>query len=704
MLGLSVVFKDFIMSKGDEELNKEDLVLAKKAMKSYLKGANKLYAAQGASGMLNVVANLADKFSRNDKGEFSPGWFYGYFVSNILSGASAELLENIMVHKYMQTSVGIQNKLHQEFDSFSITERDSRKTEKILNDVQAITTSTNSYLGAKGSLISTAISVGVMTGLTIASGGLANLPVMGGVMVASAASSYLLNKKMNKSKIKQKNDIRMAQGDMSIQTRHLYTNSVEREINDPTKKEYDILKQKQDAYSGKYKNFVKMLCKYAATGTLIKTAIVGAAVATAWGNPTNLLVLTGAALSTYGAMNRCVNSVFSLKEHLGNFAHAYKSFRPKVKDVSYGKESIKGTANVIELDNISFNHRDADDITSRREGELFCLDGKIHIEQGITVLSGASGAGKSSLINLLVHSDNLKSGAIRIGEKDADGNFSGTSYTDLQFGEPARHIGFDLQRGKLSQMTVNDYITMANPNASPELVSEVKELLGIKDKPENNSDIDANLVIDNEGKGISGGQISRLKLAQTLIKDSPIMVLDEPTTGIDAAMSENIINYVNGMKDKKTIVYITHNVNEIKNLDTYQAIDIDKKEGEDVAHLSRYDLTNSSVKEQYVGFFADRKSSPSPQSSFTAGEKLDDMLSSGQTQHSLEEQVRLAEEAVRRNQEALERANCQLAKLKKLQGGNTETPLPASDNKTHISQYAHQAVSAFNGRVNTDRS
>lgn len=683
------------MPDKQETLSKEDMAAAKKAMKGYLKGANKLVAAQGSNAVLSVIANLADKLSRNDKGEFSPGWFYGFVTANLLSGASAELLENIMVSKYAQTSLAINSKLQQEFDSFSITERNSRKTEKVLNDEQAIINSTNAYLGTKGSLISTAISVGVMTGMTMLSGGLANLPVMGGVMLASATSSYLINKKMNKSKIQQKNEIRIAQGDMAVQKRHMYTNSLEREINDPQKKEYDILKQKQNTYAASFKKFVKMLCKYAAIGTVAKTAIVGAAIATAWGNPTNMLVLTTAALATHSAMSRCINSCFSLKEHLGNFAHAYKSFRPKVKDVSFGKETIKSAADTIELDNISFNHRSYEDITERREGELFHLNGKIRISSGITLLSGASGTGKSTLINLLLHSDNLKSGAIRIGSTDASGNFSATNYNDLQFGEPARHIGFDLQRAKLSSMTVNEYITMANPNANPELVAEVKALLGIKDNPETNSDIDANLFIDNEGKNISGGQVSRLKLAQTLIKDSPIMILDEPTTGIDAETTEKIVSYINGLKDKKTIIYITHNVSEITQLDTRQAIDIDKKPEDNVATFSLYDLTNPETKNQYISFFSDRKSSPSPSE---AGH-LDDLVSPDAPQYSLEEQIKRAEEAVKRNQQELERAQHQLEKLKKITQENVPSSPASNREETAISAYAQSAASSFNSRI-----
>lgn len=172
----------------------------------------------------------------------------------------------------------------------------------------------------------------------------------------------------------------------------------------------------------------------------------------------------------------------------------------------------------------------------------------MRIGRGITLLSGASGAGKSSLLNLLMHSDDVAEGAIRIGTTDEKGHFKGTDYKKLAFGEPARNISMSLQGGKLSQMTVEEYIRLANPQASEELVNRVKDLVGIKEDKDNPSCISPSLMIDSGGNNVSGGQINRLNLAQALIKDAPIMILDEPTAGVDATMSENIINYINGLK------------------------------------------------------------------------------------------------------------------------------------------------------------
>lgn len=608
------------MAKQDaktDELSKEDLAIAKKKIAEFTEGTNKVIGAYGASGVISVMANIADKFSRGNDGSFSPGWFYGFLTGNILSGATSELLENIVVRKYQDTYMFVQNHLHEEYDSFAITERNSRNNniDKVRNDVGYLCNFTNRYWGAKGGLLANGISTGCLLGLTLLSGGAANLPIAAGVLTSSGIASYVLNKKLNKKKVILQDEQRQAEGEMFKKNREMDISSIEREINDPHKTQYQDLKKKQDNVVDKYKKQVKIFNRFAIAGTLIKTAIIGTVAALTWDNPTNMLVTTASAFGIYAAVNKCVASALTLEQVLSTFAKTYKTFKAKVKDVAYGKEKIKSTANVIELDHIAFQHRDKKDITKRQSGELFHSDETYHIGPGITFLSGASGAGKSSLLDLLKHSDNLLQGAIRIGEFDKNGVFQGTDYNDLAFGEPCHHIAFDIQKGALSNVTVDDFIKMANPSAAPEKIKEVKELLGIYDKTDpTQSGIDSKADIGITS--FSGGEISRLKLAQALIKDSPIMILDEPTTGIDTTMKAKIIDYINNLKDSKTIVWVTHQPDEIDGLQAYQAIDIDRTDENKPATFKLWDVSNPEIKEEYKNFFTDRTSySPSSQSS-----------------------------------------------------------------------------------------
>jgi len=653
-------------NKREDEPTPEDVAIAKQKLKEFTKDTKKVVRAYGASGIITVMANIADKFSRGNDGSFKPGWFYSFLTGNILSGATSELLESIVVRKYQDTAMIVQNHLHEEYDSFSITERNSRNNniDKVRTDVDYLTNFTNAYWGSKGGLLANGISTGCLLGLTLISGGAANIPIAAGVLASSGVASYVLNKQLNKTKITLKDEQREAGGELNKKNREMDVTSIEREINDPQKQQYRELKKKQENYMDKFKKLVKALNRFSIAGAIVKTSIIGGVVALTWGNPTNMLVTTASAFGMYAAVNRCVASAFSLKEYLGGFAKAYKSFKAKVKDVTYGKEKIKSTANVIELDHIAFQHRDKENITQRQSGELFHSDEIYHIGPGITFLSGASGAGKSSLLDLLKHSDNLLKGAIRIGELDKDGNFQGINYNDIEFGGPCHHIAFDIQKGALSNVMVEEFISMANPGVAPEKLKEVKELLGIYDKTSSTEPgIDSKANIGTTS--FSGGEISRLKLAQALIKDSPIMILDEPTTGIDTTMKGKIIDYINNLKESKTIVWVTHMPDEIDGLQAYQAIDIDRPQKDKPATFKLWNVSNSEIKEEYKTFFSDRTlSSPSSRSS---------------AEHQLpptEEEIREAEKAVRNAQR----------KLEKLKNRQKEIPAPKKESNSSLSE------------------
>ena len=218
-------------------------------------------------------------------------------------------------------------------------------------------------------------------------------------------------------------------------------------------------------------------------------------------------------------------------------------------------------------------------------------------------MSGASGAGKSTLTELLMHADNVTGGSIKIGSLDKDGNLVGKDYCNLAMGAPCQNIAISYQRPELTECTVDTYIKLGNPNADPKKVDEIKKLLGIG--IENGGTID-DLKLLSPGVVLSGGEQTRIGLAQALIKDSPIMILDEPTSGVDEKMSENIVNYLKSQKDK-TIIYITHDPREIDAIGAYQAVDIGKHSKDDeINTIKSYDLTNPETKKDFIKFFSDR--------------------------------------------------------------------------------------------------
>ena len=601
-----------------EPLTEADIKMARQKIDALMKEHKLAMRAAGVPAVITAIASVADKLSRGENGQFKGGWFYSYVTSNILSGASAQLLQNYVLRHQAALKMQVSKTMHKEFDNAPIAERQSRNPEETATNVNAMEIAVDGYLGAKGQLLSGIVSSTAFVGLTLVSGGVTSLPIMGAVIASSGIMSYLMNDKMNQEKIDIKNKLREDEAELRSTDRKLYTASYKLETSDTNKKAYQMFGDKQNKYLGTYEKFTSMLNKYALIGTIMKSVILGGVVAATISNPVNALVTFGAAIGTYGAVQNCVNSWFSIKEHVGNFANAYKKFMPKMK-VKFGKAKIKQNVNAIELENVVVKKRRHNDPTKVSSENLFSGQGKFRIEPGITLLAGASGAGKSTLINLLMHSNDIDGGSLKIGTIDKNGKFSGQNYNDLAFGEPAKHIALSMQNGELLDVTVDEYIRLSNPTASDELVDKVKDLLGIKEDPSNPSLISPQLKIDPAGKNISGGQANRLNLAQALIKDSPILILDEPTAGVDPTMSENIVKYLNTLKKDKTIIYITHNMKDIDNPDGEalhidQALDLGKDAGATSATIARIDWTNEAERTEYLKFFADRNIGRSPSS------------------------------------------------------------------------------------------
>ena len=610
----------------DDRLKPEDIALAKEKMKE-LRSENSLFKEDVANPIIMSLASVMGLVSKEADGAKINAPFLAYAASNVLSESSQELFNVEAERRAFRVQTNILKNLHREFDQFSIAERLKRTNDadKMMFDIQTIQSNMSRNYIARISCVMSGISAAILTGVAMVSGGVAALPLMAGVIATSAVGSYFINKTANPKKISAENEIRKAGSELSAINRQMYVASYQLETSDKSRKSDQLLEEKKHNVNNEFKNYSKISRKYALVSLACKAAIIGGAVAaTSVLSLGPLLVTTGAAVGVYSAVERFVKSCYDVKKSVGNFANAYKSFRPKLK-IRFGKEKIKSNANTIELDHIVVNKRDEKDSLKASDEILFSSNEKLHISTGITLLSGASGAGKSSLINLLMHSNEIEGGHIRIGNM-TNGKFEGTDYTDLAFAEPAKNIALCTQKPEFLEMSVDDYIRLANPDASEELVQKVKDLVGIKDRKSEDEDlpsefIPSDKIISMTGKNISGGQVNRLNLAQALIKDSPIMILDEPTAGIDRTMADNILNYLNEIKNNKTIIYITHEVDDVKKLKINQALDIGRDNEGQPATMLRYDLSDHQVKNEFLRFFADRRNARSPSSGSDVDQK-----------------------------------------------------------------------------------
>ena len=307
-----------------------------------------------------------------------------------------------------------------------------------------------------------------------------------------------------------------------------------------------------------------------------------------------------------------------LDEYKETFATMFRRYKKGIKDFVYGNENVKANANVLQIDNIAYRFRNKDE-KNPNYGEYgdktaFTTKEDIRFGPGITLLSGASGAGKSTLIALLNHGDHVTEGAIRIGTTNENGNFTGQDYRDLKRMEVNKNIAFAEANPQLDMVTIDEYIRLGNPNADAQKIEEIKKMLEIvSEEPEK----------DKDGKETgkmkprrldtistdSAGEKARLSIAQALIKDSPIMIFDEPTSLLDKRMTNIVLDHFEKLGEQgKTIIFTTHKPEDITILKPYQAVDIGLHvQGQKENDIKKFDLTTPRNLENFVSFFEKRQ-------------------------------------------------------------------------------------------------
>ena len=182
----------------------------------------------------------------------------------------------------------------------------------------------------------------------------------------------------------------------------------------------------------------------------------------------------------------------------------------------------------------------------------------MEIEGGkITALVGQSGAGKSTVINLIPRFYDPQSGIIKIDNQNI---------SKVQLNSVRKHMALVSQDIVLFDDTVKNNIAYANPNASEEEIriackfSAAEEFIN---KLPNKYDS----IVGENGVKLSGGQKQRISIARAIIKNSPIKLLDEATSSLDAESEEVVQNAINNLIKNRTTVVIAHRFSTIHNAD-----------------------------------------------------------------------------------------------------------------------------------------
>jgi subfamily B ATP-binding cassette protein MsbA len=219
----------------------------------------------------------------------------------------------------------------------------------------------------------------------------------------------------------------------------------------------------------------------------------------------------------------------------------------------------------IEFDHVAFGYDEDRPVLS---------DVTFSVAPGQTVgIVGPTGSGKSTLVSLIPRFRDHDAGTIRI---------DGGDICDYKLNGLRRQIGFVLQETILLRGTIRDNIAFGRPDATDEDIIEAAKLANADEFIAKMPDGYDSFVGDR-GSTLSGGQRQRIGIARALIRDNPILILDEPTAALDAESENKVIEALDRLMEGRTVLTIAHRLSTLRNADKIIVIK-DGKVAEDGTH------------------------------------------------------------------------------------------------------------------------
>jgi|TARA_B110000238_G_C16125124_1_gene438871 subfamily B ATP-binding cassette protein MsbA len=219
-------------------------------------------------------------------------------------------------------------------------------------------------------------------------------------------------------------------------------------------------------------------------------------------------------------------------------------------------KDLKITNGQIRFDNVSFSYK--------KEERSILKSINLNIEGGkMTALVGHSGSGKSTILNLIPRLYNINSGDILI---------DGQSILDTKINSLRKNISIVSQDTTLFDDSIKNNILYANIDASDQQLMEASNLSFVSEFIENLPDKFETIIGEN-GVRLSGGEKQRLSIARAILKNSPIILLDEATSSLDAETESKIQKALNILTKNKTTIVIAHRLSTVLNANKIFVVD-----------------------------------------------------------------------------------------------------------------------------------
>ena len=247
-------------------------------------------------------------------------------------------------------------------------------------------------------------------------------------------------------------------------------------------------------------------------------------------------------MGSFSALMRTVNIVVSKANEI-----------LEMKPMDIDGEDIVPSSMKLEMKNVSFAYEDKtiiDDISLTIP------------EKTTTAIVGPSGGGKTTLTNLLARFWDVQSGEVLL---------DGKNVKDYSFDSLMKNFSFVFQRVYLFEDTIANNIRFGEPEASMDRVIEAAKKARCHDfimSLPNGYET----VIGEGGASLSGGEKQRISIARAIMKDSPIIILDEATANVDPENEAELSKAIEELTKDKTIIMIAHRLKTVRHADNILVI------------------------------------------------------------------------------------------------------------------------------------
>lgn len=264
----------------------------------------------------------------------------------------------------------------------------------------------------------------------------------------------------------------------------------------------------------------------------------------------SILFLVPECYKPVGQMNQFWHSSymgFSVCDQLFNILDEPLSVAEKTNALTSGLESDRPE---IEFREVTFRYNDKQSMV------LDKVSFDIRTGQTVAVV-GRSGAGKSTVANLLLRFYDPLEGAIR---------FNGHDIRDYSIEYLRSKMAVVFQDTYLFYGTMRENISMADPDVTMEEIEEAARIANVHDFIMSLPD-GYDTIVGERGSTVSGGEKQRIAIARALIKNAPILILDEATANVDAENEKEIQEALEKLMENRTSLVIAHRLSTIRNAD-----------------------------------------------------------------------------------------------------------------------------------------